>query len=84
MSETANNNDQARRTFCGLQALISALKTIATKTANPQTFDELYAAVEELYRLDESLSKVRYGLSAIDKETLDRAIDFWRRGRDEK
>lgn len=80
MSETTNDNDQAkRRRFCGLQALISRLKNIATYTAGPQAFDEIFAAVEELQRLDQSLSRVK-GLSSIDKEDLDRAIDFWRRG----
>lgn len=82
MNETTNTSDQGGRIFCGLQPLILHLKTVATKTADRKAFDEVYTAVEELYLLDASLSLVRYGFPVIDKEDLDRAIDFWRRGRD--
>ena len=79
MEKTAKSNAPEDPPFCGLQPLTKRLKEIAT-AGNWHAFDEIYDAVEELQRLDNSLSRVRYDLSSIDKVDLDRAIDFWRKG----
>lgn len=80
MAEIAKNNDQAKRPFCGLWPLMSHLKTVATHTADPQTFNEIYAAVEELQRLDDALARLRYERSFVDESDIDQAIDRLRKG----
>lgn len=80
MSKTAKNNSRTNVPFCGLRALISHLKKLAIKTTDPQTFDEIYEAVEELYRLDDCLANLRYERAFVDEHDIDQAIDRLRRG----
>ncbi|KAB2889328.1 MAG: hypothetical protein F9K32_13090 [Desulfobulbaceae bacterium] len=59
---------------------MSHLKTVATHTADMRTFDEIYAAVEELQRLDDALARLRYERSFVDESDIDQAIDRLRKG----
>ncbi len=79
MEKTDKNSAPDNRRFCGLQPLISQLKEIAT-AGNWHTFDEIYAVVEELQRLDDALSRLRYERSYVDEADIDQAIDRLRKG----
>ena len=80
MSMIATNKQGAPPPFCGLQALQWRLKTIATTTADLQKFDAIYSVVEELYRLEGVLERLRYDRRLFDENDIDLALDRLIRG----
>lgn len=64
-----------RPPFCGLQEVLQRLKAISLETPDRQKFDEIFAVIEELYSLDDSLVRLRYERHFVDEQDIDQVID---------